>query len=593
MAVKERKGDKFQPASAIQKANEVDLIDFIDKQGIAYKNQGKYIRLEEHSSFVINKDGQFYWNKQNTGGRGAVSFSMLYYDIPFLEAVSLVNENEYARAEPRVIEPKKFEYDPKTELDNIRQVEKYFTTQRMLQPGLATALHQKNLLAQNDKGGAVFKWYQQGNFVGAEIQGTSKIVPGKRSFKHIYPSETEYWGYYVDIGNPNKLAVFEDKMDGHAYANLHPEKVENCRLFSMNGFSAKAIYNMVYTMSKEGHSCDKIILGLDNDEAGLSYIEQAKTVINEDMLEVDIPPKAEGIEKMDWSAELINRRKAGIEIPNLDLNKIQDPLRGSVKQVVNNIVSLEVERDKNVEQPVEQLKQKQGSQEENLQMVSERDTQTNTEVSQNQSKVDPNLASLADMQPPEDYHVAEELTNRNESASKQQFLDELNQAHIEKVKESKVVGGFKANLFEQNQKTVVSKQTSKKSTEKPRTAPNTELPTNHIKSKKISELEREYVDLIKWNVVHSFSSSQTTVSALPELARAKEIEREDNNKRMKELEVFYGPEKIYQLKKIAVQEMKMMKLNEPLKEAVERYEKRIDMEMQLRPKQVKDKGRNR
>ncbi len=88
----------------INQAKEVRIIDLMEANGIKATQEGQssepYYRLTDHDSFVI-KGEKFFWNSQQEGGYGAISFAMTYYDLKFPDAVKRINEHEYAPVKSR------------------------------------------------------------------------------------------------------------------------------------------------------------------------------------------------------------------------------------------------------------------------------------------------------------------------------------------------------------------------------------------------------------------------------------------------------------------------------------------------------------
>ncbi|EJE3241185.1 hypothetical protein M4E60_003011, partial [Listeria monocytogenes] len=95
----------------VEKAKKVDIQDFLDKNSIGYKQEGNYLRLEDHDSFLIHLPTQgFSWNSENKQGFGAVKFASVYYGIPYAEAAEMVNSGDYKQAVHREPIKKEFQY---------------------------------------------------------------------------------------------------------------------------------------------------------------------------------------------------------------------------------------------------------------------------------------------------------------------------------------------------------------------------------------------------------------------------------------------------------------------------------------------------
>jgi hypothetical protein len=314
-------------ADEISKAREIHLIDYLEAKGEPIKaegNRGAFYRHLDHDSLVF-KDNMYYWNSRQEKGVGAISFAMMYYDMSFPEAVADVNGGEYKekaselreqRERQKTVEP--FKYPHYLEVNDYSSVKNYLIGERKVDNRLVDWLIKRDLLVQDKKKNAVFKWREnggKGEVVGADRQGTVKMDNKRGTFKQIMANGKENSGFTVDIGKPNKIIAFESPIDMLSYWSIKQKDLMDARLVSMNGVKPKTIMQSHIDATKEGYKIEKWVLAVDNDKGGLTFIEEMKQLVNEDMLEVDIP------KEKDWNDELKKQKS------QLHYEKETSPLR--------------------------------------------------------------------------------------------------------------------------------------------------------------------------------------------------------------------------------------------------------------------------
>ncbi|MYL43956.1 toprim domain-containing protein [Virgibacillus salexigens] len=287
----------------IDNAREVPLIDFIEANGIGVKQEGKYHRLVDHDSLVI-KGNNFTWNSQQKDGYGAISFAMMYYDLKFPEAVKRVNDHEYSQGFSNIQteEMQAFKYPKYFEVDNTKDIKDYLVNERKIDSRVVDWCIKKELLVQDKKANAVFKWKDnKGKTIGADRQGTQFINNKRGTFKQIIPNSKEDGGFSIDVGKPNKIALFESPIDMLSYWSIRKREVQNTRLLSMSGLKMQALSRAVKELQQSGHTIDKIVSCVDRDKAGNEFHNKLSNLFKKDVLVDDRPKHAK-----DWNDELKN-----------------------------------------------------------------------------------------------------------------------------------------------------------------------------------------------------------------------------------------------------------------------------------------------
>ena len=270
----------------IQKASDVHILDYLNSKGEDLIKQGKYYRHAEHDSLIVNENGKWFWNSRSDGGHGSISFARTFYDLSFQEAVRDVNGLSIVRDYTRDIrneEVKEFQYPKQYETATQKNVRQYLINERMIDEKLVDSLIKNDFVAEDKLKNCVFKWKDmQGNVVGADRQGTVKMETTRGYFKQVLANSKEGGGFRLDVGTPNKIALFESPIDAVSYYELH--RPENIRLQSMSGLKDQSATTAIKDLIKECHARDqtleKVIIGVDNDKAGKQFTERWENLLN-------------------------------------------------------------------------------------------------------------------------------------------------------------------------------------------------------------------------------------------------------------------------------------------------------------------------
>ena len=177
-------------------------------------------------------------------------------------------------------------------------------------------------------------------------------------------------GLNIDVGTPERLIFLEAPIDLMSYYELNKNRLENVRLVSMDGLKDTTISRRLYELLAEkegltdinlddakkllpilantnffelGAKRELITLAVDNDKAGLGFIEKLK---NKNIkFNIDLPPLENNQEKMDWN-DFLKQKKA------LDLSQEPNIGSGTFNRTSSSLDSQAV---KEVPQPVEQV----------------------------------------------------------------------------------------------------------------------------------------------------------------------------------------------------------------------------------------------
>lgn len=270
---------------------------YLDVKGIAYQQEGAYLRLKDHDSLVVDTritPGKsyetFYWNSQGVGGN-LYNFLQAYMGLDKKQTIEELKAlNPQLATQPRHEQPTK-PYRPQDwqASKSTARVKAYLTQVRKLDPQLVDLLIQKQLLRQLKSGDAFFSWRNaEGKEVGGDVQGTyvSHKKYGKRgTLKRVAVGSQKNLGFHFNYGSrgseQSKLYVFESPIDALSYFQMHGFKQEGDKRFlSLNGAGTK-VKTIVHFMQREHFYPKELHLAFDTDEAGIKGAKKANELIQE------------------------------------------------------------------------------------------------------------------------------------------------------------------------------------------------------------------------------------------------------------------------------------------------------------------------
>lgn len=259
----------------IERANLVNLPDFLRSQGFSLKQVGREYILQEHDSLHIKDNkagevGKWFRFSENKGGNN-IQFVQEFMGLDFISAVELLSNEKTipfhdhiaSKAEPS----KNCEIILHENIDLSRTMH-YLHHVRGLSIASLEKLTDEGRLSQKEKtGNAVFKIFDEnGLLVCAEKVGTSVSV----RFKSFDKGAANGYGFEMVIGEPKSTYFFESAIDAISFADLHSEQ-SDYRLVSMAGVKPSVVTE---TMKRYAISPENIYLCTDNDKAGNEFAEK-------------------------------------------------------------------------------------------------------------------------------------------------------------------------------------------------------------------------------------------------------------------------------------------------------------------------------
>ena len=259
----------------IERANLVNLPDFLRSQGFVLKPVGREYVLQEHDSLHIKDNkagevGKWFRFSENRGGNN-IQFVQEFMGLDFISSVELLSDEKavsfHSHIASKVESPKNREITLYKSTDLSRTMH-YLHDVRGLSITSLEKLTAEGRLSQEEKtGNAVFKIFDEnGLLVGAEKVGTSADV----RFKSFDKGSANGYGFEMVIGEPKSTYFFESAIDAVSFADLHPEH-RDYRLVSMAGVKPSVVTE---TMKRYAIPPENIYLCTDNDKAGNDFAEK-------------------------------------------------------------------------------------------------------------------------------------------------------------------------------------------------------------------------------------------------------------------------------------------------------------------------------
>lgn len=303
-----------------QRANSVDLVDFLQRQGEQLTRAGREWRWKRYDSVTV-RGSQWFRHSRKEGGH-AIDFVQQFYDLSFPEAVQFllggesgVEWNQTVKSAPP---PRKAFALPEANPD-MRRVFAYLIKQRFISHEvLSHFAHEKLIYEDKEYHNAVFTGLDENGVPRhAHKRGTyTKGEPYKGNVEGSDPKYSFHW-----IGKSDTLYVFEAPVDMLSFITLHLKNWKDHSYVTLDGVSEHA---MLRQLELNPH-LKTTVLCLDHDEAGIEASGRLKDILCEHgyydpaYMEIEVLQS----EFKDWNEDL--KAKHGItpipagEHPKLEL----------------------------------------------------------------------------------------------------------------------------------------------------------------------------------------------------------------------------------------------------------------------------------
>ena len=261
-----------------QTAKQTDLVAFLQERGEKLKRSGsEYEWVGRH----ITLRGYEYYDHYAQRGGTAVDFVQEHYGLSYPDAVQLLlgsdataPMSEYRQQDrQREYNRQPFELPPANE--NMRRVYAYLIKQRCIDRDVIYHFAHRGLIYEDVQ-------YHNAVFVGVDKNGKARHAHKKStslndsSFRANQTGSEAAFSFH-HIGRSDVVYVFEAPIDMLSFITLYPNQWQQDSYVTLCSVADHALFRQL----EEHQNLQKIILCLDNDEAGRQAMERISAKLTE------------------------------------------------------------------------------------------------------------------------------------------------------------------------------------------------------------------------------------------------------------------------------------------------------------------------
>jgi len=246
-----------------QRANSVDLADFLRSQGEKVTRSGHDFRWTRHDSVTV-RGNRWFQHSESKGGL-AIDFVRKFYNMDFPSAVTMLLNGEhsagFAEAEKKPPPPKPFKL-PEAHSD-MRRVFAYLIKERCIDREVIRHFAKAGTLFEDSK-------YHNAVFVGKDENGAAKHAHKRSTFTlgesyrgNVEGSDAKCSFHHT--GRSGRLYVFEAPVDMLSFLTMYPDRWQKHSHVALCGVSPQAMMWML----EQNPQIGEVALCLDNDAAGI------------------------------------------------------------------------------------------------------------------------------------------------------------------------------------------------------------------------------------------------------------------------------------------------------------------------------------
>ena len=274
----------------IDRANRVDLVQFLHSQGETVIKSGNEYRWKRHDSLTV-KGNKWFRHSQSKGGY-PIDFVMEFFSKTFPEAVFLLIREAPADNSTTAAPSEKFRLPPRSRYIESAMV---YLRQRKIP---------EELIQEFYKEGLIYEDAQRHNvvFVGTDESGIPRYAHCKGTedtFRmDVLGSDKAHNFAYRSDGK--SLFVFEAPIDLMSFIALYPKNWKFRNYLSLGGIGAKSLEGFL----SERSDMETIYICTDADKAGNDAVGRLLESIPEQMTVIRLMPCAK-----DWNEVLMHREE--------------------------------------------------------------------------------------------------------------------------------------------------------------------------------------------------------------------------------------------------------------------------------------------
>lgn len=274
----------------IDRANQVNLEQFLRSQGEELVKSGREYRWKNHDSLTV-KGNKWFRHSQSKGGY-PIDFVMEFYNKTFPEAMQMLIGEEAIEIAVESTPKTEFRLPPRCETND--RIIKYLTEERKLPKDLVEEFIASGLIYEDAKHHNVV-------FVGKDTNGIPRYAHCRETsdkFRMDVTGSDKSFGFCYR-GKGKELFVFEAPIDMLSHIALYPAGWRERSYLSLGGVSAKALERFL----SECQDIESIYIATDNDQAGNNAAEKLAELISKEKSVYRFLPQ-----EKDWNEDLINER---------------------------------------------------------------------------------------------------------------------------------------------------------------------------------------------------------------------------------------------------------------------------------------------
>ena len=272
-----------------KRANAVDLVEFLQRQGEKLLPSGREKRLASDHSITV-RDNEWYDHALEQGGL-AIDFVQSFYGLSFPAAVTKLLGGEqgelYSKVKERKqIKRKPFVLPPKN--SDMRRVFAYLIKNRLIDRDVVSFFAKQKLLYEScEQSADKTKEYHNAVFVGSDENGIPchahkrGIYSNGKSFKGNVESSNPCYSFHY-TGTSERLYVFEAPIDMLSFITIYKNTHwQEHSYVALCGISEQAMLKMFEINSNINH----VLLCLDHDAAGIEASEKFQDMFSKKKIE--------------------------------------------------------------------------------------------------------------------------------------------------------------------------------------------------------------------------------------------------------------------------------------------------------------------
>lgn len=270
-----------------QRANSVDLVEFLRMQGETLIPSGREKRLESNHSITVR--GNEWFDHATKEGGLAIDFVQNFYGHTFPDAVTMLLNGEqgvpYSKSRDKEEARKPFVLPPRN--NDLRRLFAYLIKHRLIESDVVSFFVKEKLIYESREPSAdKSREYHNAIFVGYDENGVPRHAHKRGlytegiGFKGNIDSSNPCYSFHY-IGTSNRIYVFEAPIDLFSFLTLHKNSDwKKYSYIALCGLSEQSLFKTLESNPKLLH----VVLCLDHDSAGIEASEKIKDMLDEKSL---------------------------------------------------------------------------------------------------------------------------------------------------------------------------------------------------------------------------------------------------------------------------------------------------------------------